>query len=87
LINKKDYEENDYTFQGKKIVAGDAAWVYLKGKEELENMEFFFNDSMYDEDPTTDSMLHIIKVKDGTYVIEMSVNFRGTWKSRNEDDA
>jgi len=83
--SKSDYENNDYQFRGKRIVAGDAVWVKLRAAQELEDMDFFWNDSFSDEDPSTDSMMHITKLEDGTYVIDMSVNLRGVWKSRNED--
>jgi hypothetical protein len=78
----KDYQDNVYSYRGKKIVAGDAAWIKLKSAEELNNMDFYFHDSLDDEDPSTDSIVHITKLEDGTYNIEVSVNFRGTWKTR-----
>ena len=84
--SKDDYQNNVYSFQGKKIVAGDATWVKLKAAQELKDMDIFWNDSMYDEDPNVDSMMHFMQLEDGTYVLNLSVNLRGTWHSRKDDD-
>jgi hypothetical protein len=83
---KKDYEKHDYSYQGKRIIAGDASWIKLRAAEELDNMDIFWNDSMYEDDPSSDSMIHIIQLEDGSYMVEVSVNFRGTWHSRGDDD-
>lgn len=82
---KKDYEDNEYSFMGKKIVAGDATWIHLKSKKMLDDMHtWFFNP---EDDVDTDSTVHIIKLEDDTYHIEVSVNFRGHWRSRQTNDA
>jgi len=82
----EDYRKNVYSYMGKKIVSGDAAWIKLKAKEELDDMDFFFHDSFNDEVSSTDSMVHIMELEDGAYSINVSVNFRGTWKTRTDDE-
>lgn len=89
---KKDYEENQYSIYGKRIITGDGAWIKLKASEEIDE---YPQSSWFEELPerwsldfSTDSIIHLMKLEDGTYIIEVTVNLRGQWSDyiHEEDD-
>jgi hypothetical protein len=80
----RDARENSYSYQGKKIIWGDAAWITLKSSEDLDKLDLSCY-SYDDSPPHTDSMLHMYGLENGTTVVEISINFRGTWKNQDED--
>ena len=77
-----DYEQGDYTYMGIVIDWGNAAWINLKSAQELENINFAFHDSMFDEEPSIDSSVTVHKLRNDTYTAEVSVHLRNTWKTR-----